>query len=346
MIFRNLRVQDFQSIAGTGDLIKETSVADRSQTGINDEDEPDTISITAFGYAFENILVGNAQDLKTLEEEGVIYGEFADRDADGSYMGTSTRYRISLTPAEIVEYVQAHKAEQEFLKAYKLTGDFTAAVLGISEQRFRDRVASYGNYGRMRNANGEVDDNRGCLASFVSAEMEDLLCGHRPDRYVESPSLGDRSNKNELVLRALRSVAVNARKLSARSHSRPAVPVNSEYDVQDLAEMALATLFTDVRREEWTPQNAGSAKRIDIVIPSLETVIECKFIRDAAHARKVADELRIDFESYHEHPACRELFVYIYDPKHHIIDPERFARDLNGVRQKRGHTFSVYVLIN
>ena len=309
-----------------------------------DKEEPDTTSITAFGYTFEDVLVGNAQDLKTLEEEGAIYSEFADKDLDGSYTGTFTRYRVTLTPGEIFEYVQASRAEQEFLKAYKLTGDFTAAVLGIREERLRDRVASSGNYGRLRNANGEVEDIRGCAASFLSKDLEDLVCGRRPDRYVESPSLGDRSNQNELVLRALKSVAVNARKLSARSHGRPAVPVSSEYDVQDLAEMALVTLFTDVRREEWTPQNAGSAKRIDIVIPSLATVIECKFIRNASHSRKVADELKIDFESYHDHPACRELFAYIYDPNHYIADPERFARDLNGLRQKRGHTFSVYVL--
>jgi REase_DpnII-MboI len=311
-----------------------------------DEHEPTLVTVTAFGHTFEDILPENGQTLKTLESEGAVYSEFADETAAGSFTGSFTRYRIEFTPAEIVEYVEASKAAQEFQKALKLTRDFTAAVLGISEPRFRNRVASYGNYGRSRTEQGEVEDIRGCLASFMGEDLEDLLCGHRPDRYVQSPSLGDRSNQNELVLRALKSVAVNARKLSNRSHGRPDIAVTSEYDIQDLDEMVLTPLFADVKREEWTPQIAGTAKRMDIVVPSLSTVIECKYIRDSAHARKVVDELKIDFESYHEYSGCRELIVYIYDPDNHIVDPERFIRDLSGLRQKAGHMFTVHILVN
>ena len=60
----------------------------------------------------------------------------------------------------------------------------------------------------------------------------------------------------------------------------------------------------------------------------------------------MADELKIDIESYHEHPACRDLFIYIYDPNNYIVDPVNFADSLRGFRQKRDHAFSVYVLIN
>jgi hypothetical protein len=308
-----------------------------------EEDEPPTVTITAFGYAFEDMLVDNAQDIKTLESEGAVYSEFADRDDDGKFMGSFTRYRVQLTPREIVEYVEASKAQQEFLKSYKLTNDFTAAVMAISEPRFRERVVTYGNYGKGYTKG--APDIRGCIASFLNGDMEDLLTGHKRDRYEVSP-LGDHSNQHELVRRALKSVAVSARKLSGRSHGRPDVEVTSEYDVQDLAELALGALFGDVSREEWTPKNAGTAKRIDIVIPSLLTVVECKYVRDPAHARRVADELRIDFETYHDHSACRELLVYIYDPNQHIADPELFVNDLSGPRQKRDHVFSVSVLIN
>jgi hypothetical protein len=102
--------------------------------------DPEFVSITAFGYTFEHLLTGNAQDLKTLESEGAIYSEFADRDEDRKFLGSFTRYRVELTPAEILEYVQAHIAEQEFIKEYDHTKDFTAAVLAIKEPRFRDRV--------------------------------------------------------------------------------------------------------------------------------------------------------------------------------------------------------------
>jgi hypothetical protein len=308
--------------------------------------EPEYVTVTAFGYTFEDILPEHAQELKTLEDEGAVYSEFADYDEDGNFLGTFTRYRIKFTMAEGVEYVQAMRAAQEFGKALRQTNDLTAAVLAVSEARFRDRVASYANYGRTKDANGEVLDNRGCQASFFGPGLESLLCGHRPDRYEPAPSLGSGSNKSELVVTALRSVAVSARKLGDRGHGRPNVAVANEYDVQDLAELALRALFPDIEREDPTPKNAGSSKRVDLVIPSASIVIECKYVRDARHARTMADELKIDFESYHEHPACRDLFVYIYDPNNYIVDPVSFADSLRGLRQKRNHTFSVYVLIN
>ena len=308
--------------------------------------EPDLVTINAFQFTFEDVLLGNAEDLKTLESEAAIYAEFADYNEDGKFLGTFTRYRIQFTPPEIVEYVQAHIAEQEYLKALRLTDDFTAAVLAVSDPRFRQRVAAYNQYGKSRLSGGGTIDNRGCLASFLGPDLEALVCGHRRDRYELAPEQGGSSTKNGLVTHALKSVAVSARKLGDRGHGRENVSVTSEYDVQDLAETALRAVYPDVEREDWTTKSAGSAKRIDLVIPSAATVIECKFARDATHARKLADELRIDFECYHEHNACRELFVYIYDPNHHIHDPESFADALSGPRQKRNHMFDVYVIIN
>lgn len=162
--------------------------------------EPDTVTIEAFNHNFEGILRGHAQNLKTLEIEGAIYSEFADRDESGEFLGTFTRYRVKFTPAEIVEYVQAHIAAQEFREGRRRTRDFTAAVLSIREPRFRERVTSYGQYGRSRNANGDVDDIRGCFASFLSPELEGLVCGAERDRYEPLPPPGSDSNKNELVV--------------------------------------------------------------------------------------------------------------------------------------------------
>src|ERR1700680_4591961 len=97
-----------------------------SNTSEDDPREPEFVSITALGYQFEHLLTGNAQNLKTLESEGAIYEEFADRDEDGNFLGTFTRYRVKFRPAEIVEYFQAHIAEQQFIKEYERTKDFTA----------------------------------------------------------------------------------------------------------------------------------------------------------------------------------------------------------------------------
>ncbi|MEF9882702.1 hypothetical protein [Streptomyces sp. P9-A4] len=302
------------------------------------------VTITAFGKTFK-VLPGHAEDLRSLETEGAVYHRFADRDGSGEFLGTFTRYRISFTPAEIYEYVEAHVAHQQFNTALRETGDFTGAVLAVRDEKYRKRVASYHQYGNGKTRSGESIDIRGCFASFLSSDMEALICGRRRDRYEAVPMLGGQSNHEELALQALKSIPVTARKLATRSNARPAFAVENEYDVQDVAEAALSAVFPAVSREEWTPKSAGSAKRIDLVVKEAGIVVECKYVRDARHAKKVADELRIDFESYHSHAECRRLFAYIHDPHNYIVDPEEFMRDLGGLRKKGDSEFTVTVIV-
>ena len=83
-------------------------------------------------------------------------------------------------------------------------------------------------------------------------------------------------------------------------------------------------MFSDTRIEEHTRIHAGGAKRIDIVIPKISTVIEVKYVRDSTHAKKLADELRIDFESYHIHPSCKKLIAIVWDSNNLIINKLNF----------------------
>lgn len=308
-------------------------------------DEPERVTIEAFGHTFRDLLVGIAEDLRTLEREGAIYANFADPASGDEDVGTFTRYRIQLTPAEIFEYVEAHVAHQELNEALNRTNDFTAAVLAISDEKYRKRVVEYRNYGTRRTALGDCYDNRGCIASFLGPELEMLTCGTKRSRYEVVPELGDVSNRNEFIVGCLKSIDVAARRLANRSHGRPPIAIISEYDIQDLAETILRGVFTDLVREEWTPKNAGNAKRIDLVIPSLGAIIECKYVRDNSHGRRISDELRVDFETYHEYPGCKNVYVYVYDPDGHIADPAQFSVDLSGIRRKRDHEFSVTVLV-
>jgi hypothetical protein len=136
-----------------------------------------------------------------------------------------------------------------------------------------------------------------------------------------------------------------ARILRERQRNRPPFVVANEYDVQDLLYALLRSVLEDARREEWTPSQAGSAKRIDVVIPSSDVVVEAKFVRSRQHGRTVADELRVDFECYHEHQNCKYLIALVHDPSGHLSDPEQFSTDLSGLRQKGDHSFDVTVLV-
>lgn len=133
--------------------------------------------------------------------------------------------------------------------------------------------------------------------------------------------------------------------LTDRGKQRASFPLDDERDVHDLVFCLLRCLWSDARREEWTPSNAGNAKRIDIAVPSLRALVEIKYARSARHARGIADELRIDIESYHSHPACGFLFCLVWDPHDHIADPHQIERDLSASRNKGTATFDVAVRV-
>lgn len=309
--------------------------------------EPGNVTISAFGHLFEDFPSAFAEELITLEREGAIYSHFAiegtlkeDGSCDFGY------YKIPFRPDEIFGFVEACLAYQAFSNARREGADFDEALEAI-EPEIAERVRQYGSLGPGQSefSDGTVFDNRGCFASFLPLGMESLVCGGRPDRYEALPELREARDRLALVMQAVNNFPTAARILRDRQRNRPPFEVRSEYDVQDLLYALLRSIFADARREEWTPSQAGSAKRIDIVIPSSDVVVEAKFVRSRPHARIVADELRVDFESYHEHRNCKHLVALVHDPSGHLPDPEQFSSDLSALRQKGDHSFDVTVLV-
>lgn len=301
-------------------------------------DEPEEVEIWAFGHRFRE-LPGLAEDLITLEREAAIYSDFWDDDA-----GTFRFYKIRLLPNEIFQYVEAHVARQKFHEALQQGASFEEALAAIHDAQMAERVRSYGNYGRTKLKDGTVVDIRGCAASFYPPEMEALVCGARRDRYELLPNLQE-SHRTSLLINILDSFPIVAKRLQKRSHGRASFAIENEYDVQDLLFVAIRSIFDDARTEEWTPQLAGRARRIDVVVPAADAVVEVKYVRDARHAKTVVDELMVDIESYHAHPHCEKLLVLVWDPQGHIADPVALGSDLSGLRVKGTHHFHVHVLV-
>jgi hypothetical protein len=104
-------------------------------------------------------------------------------------------------------------------------------------------------------------------------------------------------------------------------------------------------VFPDAILESPIQKHAGRAKRTDIAIPLLSIVIEIKFVRDAKHAKNIADELKIDFESYHIHQHCKTLIAYVWDGQSLVPDRSNFIKDLRGLRVKGNHRFNVEVMV-
>jgi len=115
----------------------------------------------------------------------------------------------------------------------------------------------------------------------------------------------------ESICNGFHSVAKSLRK---RHTQRPTLDVADEYDVQDLLRSLLAVDFFDVRPEEWTPSYAGGAARMDFLLKSEQVVVETKMSRDSLGDKELGEQLIIDIAKYAEHPDCKTLVCFIYNP--------------------------------
>ena len=69
---------------------------------------------------------------------------------------------------------------------------------------------------------------------------------------------------------------------------------------------------------------------MDFLLPKYKLVIELKFVRNSTHAKKIGDELTVDIANYRRHPDCQTLWCVVYDPNHHLPNPEGLCSDLSG----------------
>lgn len=122
---------------------------------------------------------------------------------------------------------------------------------------------------------------------------------------------------------------VVARQLKRRYANRGTLEIKDEYDVQDLLNAELLLFFNDVRPEEWTPSYAGGCNRIDFLIKDEEIAIEVKMTRPNLKDKDLGEQLLIDIAKYKEHPNCKCLYCFVYDPDGFIRNPRGIEKDLD-----------------
>jgi len=119
-----------------------------------------------------------------------------------------------------------------------------------------------------------------------------------------------------------------ARQLRARYASRDTLDVADEYDVQDLLHALLRLYFDDIRPEECTPTYAGGSSKMDFLLKDAQVVIEVKKTRERLGDREIGTQLIEDIARYKEHPDCRTLACFIYDPEGKLGNPIGLENDL------------------
>lgn len=127
-----------------------------------------------------------------------------------------------------------------------------------------------------------------------------------------------------------------ATQIRARHADRPTIEIEDEYDVQDLLHAVLKLSFDDIRPEEWTPSYAGKSSRMDFLLKKEEIIIEVKKTRKGLSKGEIGDQLLIDIQRYQQHPNCKYLVCFIYDPEGRIPNPNGIENDLskteNGIK--------------
>lgn len=161
----------------------------------------------------------------------------------------------------------------------------------------------------------------------VEEQLKTLIDSIKND-YIQLIQNEEKTDPQQILEQLFNRFHKVARQLRTRHNDRNTINISDEYDVQDLLNALLQIFFDDIRPEEWTPSYAGSAVRMDFLIKDIDTVIEVKKTRKSMTAKDLGEQLIIDIEKYQEHPNCKQLICFVYDPEGLLGNPSGIKNDL------------------
>jgi hypothetical protein len=130
-----------------------------------------------------------------------------------------------------------------------------------------------------------------------------------------------------------------------RRKDHPNFEIEDEYDVQDILYVILKSVFPNLRDEDAIGKVGAKTTKIDLIIREERILVEVKMIKEKdLNETHFIEQLKVDFESYHECKWLRKLFCFVYDPYKKTRDISNF-HDLNGDRTKGEHNFNVEVIV-
>lgn len=130
------------------------------------------------------------------------------------------------------------------------------------------------------------------------------------------------------IRRLLQRFPTVARQLQQRRQGRSTISIDDEYDVQDLLHALLRIEFDDIRAEEWVPSYAGGSSRMDFLLKAEKVAIEAKKTRVGLGAKELGEQLIVDCTKYKQHPDCKTLVCFVYDPELKVGNPLGLVADL------------------
>lgn len=153
-------------------------------------------------------------------------------------------------------------------------------------------------------------------------------------------------NSEELIRNMLNNFSNSIQKIiKNRRKGHAEFTINDEYDVQDILYVILKSVFPHLRDEDAIAKVGAKTTKIDLILREEQILIEAKMIKQSdTNETHFIEELKVDFESYHQCNWLSKLFCFVYDPYKKTKDLSNF-HDLNGTREKNGHKFNVEVIV-
>lgn len=110
--------------------------------------------------------------------------------------------------------------------------------------------------------------------------------------------------------------------------------IDNEYHVQNLLYFALAPIFPDLKEEDYSESVGHVHPRLDLVVPSLNVIIEVKYVREGESFTKVTGEIASDNTLYlpvgHRD---KQIIVFVWDDSSRT---QEHATLLRGLKQMDG----------
>lgn len=132
-----------------------------------------------------------------------------------------------------------------------------------------------------------------------------------------------RKDQLAILYKAIEKFTSASKSLTERRKGKPTIPIDDEYDMQDILHVILKPHFPSIKIEEVVSgKDSGRFLKIDFVLSKIKVAIECKCIRDKTHAKNLSKEINDDIQTYNEHQDCSHLIFFIYDKNLQIMNPD------------------------
>ncbi len=181
-------------------------------------------------------------------------------------------------------------------------------------------------------SNTEIDVQIQILLEDLESTLLSIRYNNKSAEEVVRDILNNFSN-------AIQKIIKNRRK------DHPNFIIEDEYDVQDILYVILKSIFPNMRDEDAIGKVGAKTTKIDLIIREERILVEVKMIKENdSNETHFIEQLKVDFESYHECKWLSKLFCFVYDPYKKTRDISNF-NDLNGDRIKGDHQFNVEVIV-